>query len=480
MPELALNLQLLADVVATERAATLGGHRTRPVIPGSMLLGACAARLYEKLNSGDAYRIFHSGAVRFGDGLPGASGSSLPMPLSFHKVKGEEGPVLNLAASERISGKQYTQLREGFVCFDLKHLGQASQISVSTSYSMRTAIGEGNQARDGLLFGIESITAGQCFTATIEADEARDLDLIRRSLLASPLRLGRSRQVEFGTVRATEVSQPSPLPKTANASQGTVRVYLISDLALRDAATGEPRLEPLAQDFGLPAAWRFQPLRSFLRSRRYSPFNAHRRRPDMERQVLSAGSVIVFEGQGIPSLDPCHLAIQSGIGEYRQDGLGRVLIEPIWLTHDSFKLEKIKHSKLGEEAPIPRDALGAWLTRRIEQSQGEQAAWDWARDQARALSWLRIHSSQWGELRAMARLSREREDTLEKFLGEKLQHFLDKGATHAAWSQRKGGKSAEDALKVAIRAAPGESALRAVELLATRMLRQGRDHHDLV
>ncbi|HAI70276.1 MAG TPA: hypothetical protein DCM38_12680, partial [Gammaproteobacteria bacterium] len=86
-----------------------------------------------------------------------------------------------------------------------------------------------------------------------------------------------------------------------------------------------------AKSVGLPTHFVFDLSKSFLRSRRYAPFNAYRQRRELERAVFSMGSVLHFtcqdEGPAVDAKTLQGLQTQ-GIGLYRQAGLGRVWINP--------------------------------------------------------------------------------------------------------------------------------------------------------
>ena len=91
--------RLVTDAVISERSSTTGGHRCLDYIPGACLLGAVAAKLYDSLGQ-DAFTVFHSGKVRFGNGYPlsAAGEPAFPVPFAWHTAKGEEmnGSVTNI------------------------------------------------------------------------------------------------------------------------------------------------------------------------------------------------------------------------------------------------------------------------------------------------------------------------------------------------------------------------------------------------
>ena len=84
-----LKITTLEEVVISERAANEGSHASLDYLPGATFLGAIAARLYEDLSEQEAYQVFHSGKVRFGNALPLSQDEqqTYPMPLCWYKNK---------------------------------------------------------------------------------------------------------------------------------------------------------------------------------------------------------------------------------------------------------------------------------------------------------------------------------------------------------------------------------------------------------
>ncbi len=82
------HLELLDNLICQGSNASVGLPPGLDYIPGNMFLGAVAQKLYSGLQE-KAFEVFHSGRVRFGDGLPLTPGGqpALPMPLCLHGKK---------------------------------------------------------------------------------------------------------------------------------------------------------------------------------------------------------------------------------------------------------------------------------------------------------------------------------------------------------------------------------------------------------
>lgn len=453
MTSVFLRLVLEGPVAVSRNSATVGGHQCLGYVPGGQLLGAFAATL--RLDPSrplppDGWRLLGSGELRFGDALPEyGGGQALPMPLSFHRPKGG-GPFVDLTRVRRPS-VQLEQLRDGF-------LGPGGVVvEPARHHTMRTAIEGEGRAREGFLFGIEALAAGQVFVCQIDADDAELAERARTALDGRTVYLGRSRSAEFGRVRIEAVEPwPEPAQAPIHAAKRLV-CWLVSDAALRDQASGGPRLTLDPVDLGL-VGWTVT--RSWIRTRRYSPFNAVRRRPDVERQVLCAGSVVVLEGPKL-SVDAeaaLRTRIARGIGEHRSVGLGRVIVEPVWPEI----LTPAQSAAVRGAAQLPSDTLGHWLVRRQERARADAAAYDGAKLIEAAMRPMRIPPSQWGEIRRLAREARYRPDGTP-WLEHALDELLARGARPLIWRDK-----ARDAFATARQG----TSPAAIELAAARLVRQ--------
>lgn len=140
--------------------------------------------------------------------------------------------------------------------------------------------------------------------------------------LKGTLLLGRSRTAQYGQAHC-EVSLAAQTTQHAEpVDPHSVVFWLQSDLALQDEY-GQPVLLPEARHFGFDG--QFQPERSFLRFRSYSPYNSHRRAYDTVRQVITQGSVLSFTVDQ-PLSGEQMAQWKAGIGCYRECGLGQVLV----------------------------------------------------------------------------------------------------------------------------------------------------------
>ena len=339
-----LDLTLLDDVVFSATSATEGGHRTLDYAPGSALMGAAAKLLFQTLREEAGALALARGDVSFGNAYVTSrdGAATLPLPIAWHHAKTEkasadhalvEEHIYNFARVEwehsPIADQQPVQMREGYY-----HPKTGELPRIERRQSLRTAISPNLEdyevAETGKLFGYEALAAGTTLRSRIEVrgEQAAQLCSIIQQAFGGDgkiIRLGRSKATEYGRAECKLSTAGEIERKTAS---GTVRLLALSDLALLDRQ-GRPTLRPEGYHFGL-VGWHLCETHSFLRFRRYSQWNAKRGGPDIERQVISKGSVLVFVGAG-------EVRPETRVGIGQGEGLGRVLVAKEWLDEEQPK-----------------------------------------------------------------------------------------------------------------------------------------------
>ncbi len=450
MKRYTVNCELLDEVVLSERGATAGAHRSLDYLPGAAFLGAAAARIYAQISEADAFTVFHSGRVRFCNALPLSDGLlALPVPLCLHERKnepaGRDAPdvarLFNFVHEEardvcRADGGQPRQLRAAW----LTDIGK--MIRPARGYRMKTAVeATTGRAAEGQLFGYESLLPGTRFAGEIQFDDDVPETLCRSVLdsLGGTLRLGRSRSAQYGRVRCA-LAPASTSVAPARKAQRLV-LWLISDLAA--SRDGVPTFSPEPRDLGLSAPGMLDAAASFIRTRRYTPYNTHRRLPDLERQVIVAGSVLVYR-LDTPLSEGDYADLTAGLGDGRESGLGQVSVNPPLLTDLPIQFRSAT-TKAPDGAAIatPVHALARWLASASRGADADSALKDWVermvgewarrQESARRFAGLRTFDAggptrtQWGVVQGAAKNARTDRRVLEAALfGE--AHGICRGA----------------------------------------------------
>lgn len=330
-------IELKQPVIISQQAATVGVHQSLDYISGSTLLGLAASKLYSQVSAEDAFLLFHSGCIRFLDALPVHNGEiAYPVPFSLHAYKSEKYQKENsaqldvervfdaaLVDREKNKEKQPVQLRN----FYLTESGH--KVTPLKEQTLKTAIdAKQNRAAESQLFGYEALSKGQSFRFSIQADDQLCEDLWKKLItsLEGVAHLGRSRSAQFGRVSIQSVAKAHYVQQSQIQSRD-LTLWLISDVYLHK--DGQNSLIPTPNSMGLPLGTTLKVEHSFIRSRRYSVYNAYRKHYDKERQVLSRGSVLRYElPADFKDFEGLAKNLAQGVGLYTESGLGQMLINP--------------------------------------------------------------------------------------------------------------------------------------------------------
>ncbi len=377
-------LTLLTDVVITANSATQGEHEALDFIPGSLIRGSAIS------NTGSEFKpeLFFSGKIRFHNAYPMAQNGemSIPIPSSFHKRKLGDQTIFNGVFD--LPEEQVEQMRGNYMSGNQK-------ITVDTTYRMKTAIdrNKGYTSQDSQLFGYQSIKAGTTFGCFIDFDDdvkTEDMEKIIKGLTSNYIRLGKSRSAEYGLVKAEKLNTTSDYKQGQPEGNKTV-IYLASDLCLEENGIYVTRLKP--EHFGLANGTAIDWKHSFVRIRKYSPWNAFWKGRMRERQVIRKGSVITLTG----SVDPAKLKakFEKGFGLFREEGLGRLLVNPSFICNKKPALEgsdgntsAISLSELPAQADSDKNLLALLKHRTSSLISGQDS-------KKRGIEWAKFCYSHW-------------------------------------------------------------------------------------
>ena len=387
-----LHLRLKEDCIFSEINASEGGHKGLDYIPGGALLGAAASALYHAISHECAFDLFHSGKVRFNNAYPISNSGqrSYPIPLCWHSAKGGEtyqhkddanyliaDAVWRLDQCEQgklPEAKQPQQVRQGYIALD------GCMAQSTKSFRMKTAIdANAGRAKEAALFAYDALNAGQCFYTEVHLDKDIDTALLEqlKQVFESTLLLGRSRSAEYGKVISQIADLDTPINQPFDNQATEITLWLQADLMVLDRY-GQANLNPSSVDLGLPNG-RFIAEKSFIRTRHYSLWNAYKHCPEMERQVISKGSILVYELDK-PLEQQHYELITSGLGLERATGLGQVWLNPPLLDSLQPQFNKTAHSSpcfitTESSANIsienPNTPLIKWLEKQAKQKSND-------------------------------------------------------------------------------------------------------------
>lgn len=354
-----LIMETVTPVLAAEDVLANVIH-SRDTIPGTALLGTILSRItpVDETGRGAAARPEPGqdppvglGDVAVGDAVPAAGDPadpasvvpSLPVPRVWRRGdKGRGGDVHNVAV-ESVDQAVRAKAMSGRIAAQGSNRWQA----VAPAWTVSTHAVVDDAARR------PTVASGGVYTyLAIPAGTLLCSDIVLPStvgLCLSPgetLRFGRSRKDDFGLVRVVAVVDPVPPAPAPALRAGTVRVFCVSDVLLRDerlAPDPSPRALAWALTEALAPAAAFQasagggdPARDGVADAyevvRRDGFGVAWGRPRPTQVALRAGSVITLTMEGTP--DPGQLARveRDGIGERTAEGFGRIRFDPPELT----------------------------------------------------------------------------------------------------------------------------------------------------
>jgi len=392
MNELVFNVEFLSDIVLPATSNTEGNIEQLDFIPGSNFLGM-AARKYTTFS--DAFAVFHSGKVRFGDATLLAEGEcTYKMPLSFFHEKLDDGILVNHHHILNFSKyKQLKQKRKGHITSTLK------EVAVKYNYAQKSAYDKENRrSKESAMYGYQSIPAGAHWQFIVKYSDAvaqEDIENIKSTLLGKQ-RLGKSKSAQYGRVIVSDASKALEVRCAETKGRETI-LYVKSRLALVDEE-GNPSydLRYLLEDLNDEnIIWD----KTQIKTTTFTPYNSAMQTKSYERMVINSGSVIVLQNLSEVQID----RLKEGIGAYLSEGFGEVLVNPDFLMNaEKFSLSKIG-KVLNEKKSDIEDPVSQFLLRKREQVKSTlKLAEDVSafKKKYQAL-YANIRNAQWGTIRSI-------------------------------------------------------------------------------
>lgn len=448
MKESYYKVTLLSDVVLNSTLATEGNMTSLDYIPGSNFLGMVASKLYTSLSVEEAYSVFHSGAVRFGDALVSTNEEpsyTMPAMLFMDKLNkkiGEDDVYLHHLIdytnppTKDGSRLQLKQERGGY----LFQNGEVMK-NIDKSFSLKSAQDRVTRSsKEGKMFGFESMNKDLTFLFSVQFDDEMYYSKINTALLGHH-RLGKSKNAEYGQVKI-ELVKKHPTNIGSFEAIDYVLVYAQSNLCFLDKF-GLATFQPTAEQLGLEASAKIDWTKSQIRTHSYSVWNFKRNTTNCQRDCISKGSVFYVSGATLPTENT------KAVGLHQAEGLGQVIYNPQFLEGNANDAlcKFIFKSKENEDKPNPQKStpttkLSKFLSKQLQLKQIEKGTskkiQELVYSDANVKILKKISSSQWGGIRAYANKAKDF-DTLYKQLFEKDKGYLTHGvADEKYWGKNRG------------------------------------------
>jgi len=410
------NCEFLSDVVLQASANTQGNVLLSDFIPGSNFLGMVAANGgYESFGE-DAFDVFHSGAVKFGDGHLVISGDrSHKIPLCFFDLKVGEGIFNRLFLEEeeeerlRHEHKQLKQIRTGYMNRKSEYAKPLYTYAQKSKHNR-----EYRRSDDGGMYGYSALRRGSNWIFPVTYSDEKYIAGVEEKLFAAS-RLGKSKSAQYGKIKITPL-QDEVLQEHFEPTDNMTYLYADARLALIDG-NGMPTYLPTIENLGLKSGcinWE----KTQIRTVAYQPYNYVRKTKEYTRVALGKGSVIAIEG-----LDS-NEKIPEYMGAYTHEGFGRILVNPKFLEARYPKLEKVE--SITAESKVCDHELVAYLKKKVQKEEDTFAV---ASSVEQAIPMFKGPSpSQWGQIRIMATTSKTKEELMEK-----ITDFIGSGKSKKQW-----------------------------------------------
>jgi len=357
-----------SDIVLHSSSNTEGKIDRFDYIAGSNFLGMVASKYLEFKE--DAFEVFHSGAVRFGDGhIMKDDKETFQVPFSWFAPK-EVGLEKALEDKELYNeyflikdeydkfiqnNKQLKQQRVGFITAD------GELIKITHNYRQKSAYDKINRrSKDGNMFGYYSLPKDTKWAFSIEMDNDTHKDKIIE-LLEKSKRLGKSRSAEYGRVKITYIGEDiknfitqtiKPIKKKNNHY---IFIYAKSRLALTNKGINSYKfdIESLRLGDNEKIVWD----KSQIRTSRYTPYVAIRDNRDPERLVIDKGSVIAIEVESNFDVKAYSKKVERGLGLYLSEGHGKVVVNPMFLIDENPNFNNLVESFSSESEALAPNVI---------------------------------------------------------------------------------------------------------------------------
>lgn len=454
MTEVFFKCTLLTDVVLNSRLATEGNMSTLDYIPGSNFLGIVASQLYPNLGKygltlDDAYKIFHSGEVSFGDALILKDNEIYyQVPFGYMMVKGEETLGENVVYLQHLLNEenhpkdaqglklQLKQKRSGFIS------AKGKSMTVKKNFALKSAQDAAERrSKEGAMFGFESLEKGQQFIFSVRFEDENYKDIIERKLIGER-RIGKSKTAQYGSIKIGSFPLDPERVKVFASDKNTL-IYAQSNLCFFDD-NGQPTFQPTAKQLGVHGHIDWD--KSLIRSHIYSPWNGKRNTTETQRNCIAARSVFF--------VNQANEAGEYSVGEFQSEGLGRIIINPKFLEGNSaaeciFTLHPEKsqtNTTNSRQTPVvsPHTILGQTLQSKYVQKQAElalsgliQQAFRWAisKDEKGKDRFKKVSPSQWGAIRSYASATDNIDILMSELFDEDSGYLTHGVAYERIWSK---------------------------------------------
>lgn len=346
MKALMLEIELLEPLIlarpgAGEENSAIG----QDYIPGSTMLGIAANAYLRENNIDDPAddiafrRLFLDGSTCFLNAYMNMRGErSLPKPLSWFTSKDdaskEEAEIFDFAISPNDNIENATQVN-GSYCLDDDDEGCVYISSPKFSTFVHNMSMDRNMKSEGksTVYRYRALSLGQAFSGAVISDEQSDLEVIDSLLGGKWFKMGTSRSAGYGLVYINTKMIDEFEEYTQDQygeADGIITVTLLSD-----AIIVNDRGQNSVNAFDI---FNVKPKAAYYSPKIVSGFNRKWGLPLPQAYAFKAGSVFVYNADELDE-DTFKKASESGIGQRRSEGFGRIAVN--WHLEESLQKKSL-------------------------------------------------------------------------------------------------------------------------------------------
>jgi len=360
MKVIPFTLTLQEPLLATVPGGDPNSDESQNYVPGSTIRGALASRYLKKNNADDAFhRLFLNGETIFLNAYPKGKtwARTLPPPRHWTTLKDDNSKKIHNLATGSIKSGIPKPVKNVFVEVAGK---TATPLTVEYEIAVHNARDrEKGRAteNEGALFRYQALATGQQFTGAIAVVNADDIATLKALFIPDKLLLGGSRSAGYGLTLVELHEDQDDWDAWRKAAFGTMKpitanepftLYLASDMVLRDPLTGQECNDIIAvlnerlPGYGITAVKQTEEQPStFTQMEWVGGFNQKWGLPLPQSWAISKGSIWLLQADKAITVADITRLEQTGIGDRRAEGYGRLIFNPDWL-HDNLKLAKPK------------------------------------------------------------------------------------------------------------------------------------------
>jgi CRISPR-associated protein Csx10 len=276
-------------------------------------------------------RLFLEPSIRYLNAYPfDGITRALPTPISWQHPKDFLNPIVDYAISPD-SKTDHTSLKYPFCTIDGESLSLCEPIRILNVHINREnrRAGRPTISGEGTVYRYEALASGQTFEAFILCEDDQAAATLEK-LLVGTAKIGGAKSVNYGRVRLETVPDSSSNWRECGGElqfndDAPIILTCLSPAILRDRHGQYAADRDTIADALEPYLGKVVIENAFLRSTLIGGFNARWGLPIPQTLAVSMGSVLVISGEGVIPKQLTQLE-QSGIGERRAEGFGRIAV----------------------------------------------------------------------------------------------------------------------------------------------------------